>query len=51
MYAYVGNMLSSQIKTICVGINPSVVKLSDRGTSQVVEIVSDVGTFVSLLVN
>ena len=51
VYAYVGNMLSSQIKTICVDINPSIVKLSDRGTSQVVEIVSNGSTFMSLLVN
>ncbi len=48
----VGNMLSSQVKTICVDINPSVVtKLSDRGTSQAVGIVTDVGTFMPLLVN
>jgi hypothetical protein len=51
VYAYVGNMLSSQIKTICDDIKPSVVKLSNRGTSQVIEIVSNVGTFMSLLVN
>jgi hypothetical protein len=48
----VGNMLSSQVKTICVDINPSVVtKLSDRGTSQAVGIVTDVGTFMPLLVS
>jgi lysine-ketoglutarate reductase/saccharopine dehydrogenase-like protein (TIGR00300 family) len=48
----VGNMLSSQVKTICVDINPSVVtKLSDRGTSQAVGILTDVGTFMPLLVN
>ena len=48
----VGNMLSSQVKTICVDINPSVVtKLSDRGTSHAVGIVTDVGTFMPLLVN
>ena len=47
----VGNMLPSKVKTICVDINPAVVtKLSDRGTSQAVGIVSDVGTFLPLLV-
>ena len=48
----VGNMLPSNVKTICVDINPAVVtKLSDRGTSQAVGIVTDVGTFMPLLVN
>ncbi len=48
----VGNMLPSRVKTICVDINPAVVtKLSDRGTSQAVGIVTDVGTFLPLLVN
>jgi lysine-ketoglutarate reductase/saccharopine dehydrogenase-like protein (TIGR00300 family) len=48
----VGNMLSSQVKIICVDINPSVVtKLSDRGTSHAVGLVTDVGTFLPLLVS
>jgi lysine-ketoglutarate reductase/saccharopine dehydrogenase-like protein (TIGR00300 family) len=48
----VGNMLSSSVKIICVDINPAVVtKLSDRGTSQAVGVVTDVGTFLPLLVN
>ena len=48
----VGNMLSSRVKIICVDINPSVVtKLSDRGTSHAVGLVTDVGTFLPLLVN
>lgn len=48
----VGNMLPSKVKTICVDINPAVVtKLSDRGTSQAVGIVTDVGTFLPLLVS
>jgi lysine-ketoglutarate reductase/saccharopine dehydrogenase-like protein (TIGR00300 family) len=48
----VGNMLSSKVKIVCVDINPAVVtKLSDRGTSQAVGIVSDVGAFLPLLVN
>jgi lysine-ketoglutarate reductase/saccharopine dehydrogenase-like protein (TIGR00300 family) len=47
----VGNMLPSSIKVVCVDINPAVVtKLSDRGTAQAVGIVSDVGTFLPLLV-
>ena len=48
----VGNMLTSDVKIVCVDINPAVVtKLSDRGTSQAIGIVSDIGTFVPLLVN
>jgi hypothetical protein len=48
----VGNMLTSDVKIICVDINPSVVtKLMDRGTSQAIGIVSNVGTFLPLLVN
>ncbi|MBN2336813.1 TIGR00300 family protein, partial [Candidatus Bathyarchaeota archaeon] len=48
----VGNMLQSRVKTVCVDINPAVVtKLSDRGTSQAVGIVTDVGAFLPLLVN
>jgi hypothetical protein len=48
----VGNMLTSGVKIVCVDINPAVVtKLSDRGTSQAVGLVSDVGTFLPLLVN
>jgi len=40
------------VKIVIVDINPSVVtKLSDRGTSQAVGIVSDVGTFLPLLVS
>lgn len=45
-----GNMLPSWVKTVCVDINPAVVtKLSDRGSSQTVGIVSDVGLFVRAL--
>jgi lysine-ketoglutarate reductase/saccharopine dehydrogenase-like protein (TIGR00300 family) len=48
----VGNMLTSHVKIVIVDINPSVVtKLSDRGTSQAIGIVSDVGTFLPLLVS
>ena len=45
-----GNMLPSWVTTICVDINPAVVtKLSDRGSSQTVGIVSDVGLFLNTL--
>ena len=47
----VGNMLTSKVKIVCVDINPAVVtKLIDRGTSQAIGIVTDVGTFLPLLV-
>ncbi len=47
-----GNMLPAWVKTVCVDINPSVVtKLSDRGSSQTVGIVTDVGLFLHLLAN
>lgn len=45
-----GNMIPSHVRTICVDINPAVVtKLSDRGSSQTVGIVTDVGMFLHLL--
>ena len=45
-----GNMIPSWVRTICIDINPAVVtKLSDRGSSQTVGIVTDVGTFLHLL--
>ena len=45
-----GNILPSQVKSICVDINPATVtKLSDRGSAQVVGIVTDVGAFMPLL--
>lgn len=46
----VGNILPSQVKSICVDINPATVtKLSDRGSAQVVGIVTDVGSFLPML--
>jgi len=46
----VGNMLPSRTRTIIADINPSVVtKLSDRGSSQAVGIVTDVGLFLKML--
>ena len=45
-----GNMIPSYVKTVCVDINPAVVtKLNDRGSSQAVGIVTDVGLFLELL--
>jgi len=46
----VGNCLPSNVKTICVDINPAALtKLMDRGTMQAIGIVSDAGTFFPLL--
>ena len=46
----VGNMLPSHIRVVCVDINPVVVtKLGDRGSSQTVGIVTDVGLFLHQL--
>lgn len=45
-----GNMIRSEVTTICVDINPAVVtKLSDRGSAQAVGLVTDVGLFLTLL--
>ena len=47
----VGNMTPSGIKLVCVDINPAVVtKLSDRGSLESIGVVTDVGLFLSLLV-
>ena len=47
-----GNLLPSRVKSICVDINrPPVTKMSDRGSAQVVGIVTDIGTFLPLLYN
>jgi lysine-ketoglutarate reductase/saccharopine dehydrogenase-like protein (TIGR00300 family) len=46
----VGNMLPAWVRLVCVDINPAVVtKLADRGTSQTVGIVTDVGLFLRQL--
>ncbi|VEP14792.1 conserved hypothetical protein [Hyella patelloides LEGE 07179] len=48
----VGNMTPAGVKMVCVDINPAVVtKLSDRGSLESIGIVTDVGLFLSLLVN
>ena len=46
----VGNMLPSWVRVICVDINPAVVtKLADRGSSQTIGLVTDVGLFLQQL--
>jgi lysine-ketoglutarate reductase/saccharopine dehydrogenase-like protein (TIGR00300 family) len=41
-----GNILPSRVKSICVDINPATVtKLADRGSAQVLSIVTDIGAF------
>jgi lysine-ketoglutarate reductase/saccharopine dehydrogenase-like protein (TIGR00300 family) len=47
----VGNMTPAGVKFVCVDINPAVVtKLSDRGSMESLGVVTDVGLFLSLLV-
>ncbi len=46
----VGNMIPAWVRMVCVDINPAVItKLADRGSSQTVGLVTDVGLFVSRL--
>ncbi len=46
----VGNMLPAAVQLVCVDINPAVAsKLSDRGSSHTVAIVTDVGLFMAIL--
>jgi lysine-ketoglutarate reductase/saccharopine dehydrogenase-like protein (TIGR00300 family) len=46
----VGNMTPAGVKMVCVDINPAVVtKLSDRGSIESIGVVTDVGLFLSLL--
>lgn len=46
----VGNCLPSNVRTICIDINPATVtKLMDRGSAQAIGIVTDVGTFLPWL--
>jgi lysine-ketoglutarate reductase/saccharopine dehydrogenase-like protein (TIGR00300 family) len=46
----VGNMLPAWARLVCVDINPAVVtKLADRGSSQTIGIVTDVGLFLRQL--
>jgi lysine-ketoglutarate reductase/saccharopine dehydrogenase-like protein (TIGR00300 family) len=47
----VGNLLPASVGVVCVDINPStVIKLSDRGSSQTVGVVTDVEPFMRALV-
>ena len=47
-----GNILPSRVKSVCVDINPATVtKLADRGSAQVLSIVTDIGTFLPTLYN
>ncbi|MBV9127022.1 MAG: TIGR00300 family protein [Verrucomicrobia bacterium] len=46
----VGNMTPAGVRLVCVDINPAVVtKLADRGSVESVGVVTDVGLFLSLL--
>ena len=46
----VGNMLPAWVRLVCVDINPAVVtKLADRGSSQTIGLVTDVGLFLRQL--
>jgi lysine-ketoglutarate reductase/saccharopine dehydrogenase-like protein (TIGR00300 family) len=46
----VGNMLPAWVRLVCVDINPAVVtKLADRGSSQTMGMVTDVGLFLRQL--
>jgi hypothetical protein len=46
----VGNMLPAIVKLVCVDINPAAVtKLLDRGSTQAVGVISDIGTLLPLL--
>jgi lysine-ketoglutarate reductase/saccharopine dehydrogenase-like protein (TIGR00300 family) len=46
----VGNMLPAWVRVVCVDINPAVVtKLADRGSSQTIGVVTDVGLFLHQL--
>jgi len=45
-----GNLMKAETKVICVDIDPTIVtKLRDRGTSQAIGIVTDLGTFIPAL--
>lgn len=47
----VGNMLPASVKVIAVDISqPVVTKLLDRGTSQAIGVVTDIGTFLPMVV-
>src|SRR5919106_5344153 len=48
----VGNMLPASVKVVAVDISqPVVTKLLDRGTSQAIGVVTDIGTFLPMIVD
>jgi hypothetical protein len=48
----VGNMLPASVKVVAVDISqPVVTKLLDRGTSQAIGVVTDIGTFFPMVVH
>ena len=47
----VGNLLPAWVQVVCVDINPATaIKLSDRGTMQTINLVTDVAPFLRALV-
>ncbi|WP_288974807.1 TIGR00300 family protein [uncultured Methanosphaera sp.] len=45
-----GNLIPARIKSVCVDIsNASVTKLADRGSAQVISVVTDIGSFLPIL--
>ncbi len=47
-----GNLIPARIKSVCVDIsNASVTKLADRGSAQVISIVTDIGSFLPILLD
>ncbi|PAV07166.1 ornithine cyclodeaminase, nickel-pincer nucleotide-dependent [Methanosphaera cuniculi] len=47
-----GNLIPARVKSVCVDIsNASVTKLSDRGSAQVISVVTDIGSFLPILKN
>lgn len=45
-----GNIIPARIKSVCIDIsNASVTKLADRGSAQVISIVTDIGSFLPIL--
>jgi hypothetical protein len=48
----VGNMIPARVKVVAVDISQAVVtKLLDRGTTQAIGIVSDIGAFLPMVLN
>ena len=48
----VGNMIPARVKVVAVDISQAVVtKLLDRGTTQAIGVVSDIGAFLPMVLN